>query len=170
MSAPSIVWSCDRCRQNWTQFPTAHYYLLSEERELAIRTASAWCRKCSAPVYCEVLPTVQQVREEHAKLRQARTWRHLFPWRSREQQQLLIDIVGLEHFSDFLTRRRSQPRCLACGSHEVLPGVDRRTVDHIGCGGTLRATDGPRFTFTCGTAIEVRYYDTDGNFLRHAWF
>jgi hypothetical protein len=76
---------------------------------------------------------------------------------------------GVEGITDWIAwreLRRSLPRCLRCGSTEIVAVPEGTQVfQHPGCGGTLR----DRASCIHDTTDRILTYDVEGVPLNHAW-
>ena len=121
---------CSRCSYERRIDDILRSYSISDKAHLTIRQRCAFCKQCSQVVRAEYIPTTEVIETElaEAKTLNAEEW-----------------IPDLLSYLDWRKTRVSPPRCLECGSTEIiLSEIDERDDDddierikHPDCGGTI---------------------------------
>jgi hypothetical protein len=141
----SYIVRCDRCDyEAQLDAVSLPRYDLGDGDDHYMHTQYAWCHRCRSMVDAEKLPTAAELAELRAQL-----------MRSVGKKDLVTEHVLTEADVDrmalpmerWLAKRRSPPRCLACGATEIVPHEppgapeDGPSVHtpfvHPGCGGTI---------------------------------
>ena len=116
-------YSCSGCDFRQVLNPLGNTGYWSDEKEyITLWLSLAWCQKCQEVTRAELLRSPEEIRVEHDATRTRRTRR------------------DLERYLGLLERRRSPPRCLRCGSTEIIYASSDRSVVHPSCGGVLSAS------------------------------
>jgi transcription elongation factor Elf1 len=144
----STEFECDRCGRVYEVTTSdLRYYVLPDGRQATCRIHPVWCGTCGLITEGEVVESLEEMRKAAGDPASegARIIADRFAWRER---------------------RQSPPRCLRCGSTEIVDVPEgTQAFQHPGCGGTLR--DGASCIHNQRDRILT--YDVEGVPLNHAW-
>jgi hypothetical protein len=141
------------------------YYELEDGGRIDVRTRPVWCRGCGAFTHGEQIEPLNEIDEEVARLtaRRAEIIREM-----RTEAHPMVQDLGppysLEHIGDLNLRRRwraaraSPPRCIACGSTDIVVFPFNKIVSHPGGPGTIEV----RCTGFCSTPFNEWYFTAEG--------
>lgn len=203
MSMPFLVFSCSNCdfratdRVCWGRFNYA-----GPSGPVPLKRDLGWCDECSDLVPVEILPSVQQIKELKSEIvdkmrritearnciEQSRSWikkllrcsvelppkiQELQWWCKGQTKNIEEDQQRLV----VLESRKSDPRCLRCGSTSCFPLPDYPEpsgsiekpgppaeigVIHPRCGGNLLVEHSGIWI---GVYLKCHTYDTEGRFI-----
>jgi hypothetical protein len=117
---------CKKCGYEQSEFrgDGAFYaYLLPDGSSLSVPYVPAWCSHCQVVVHAEELPKVEALE------RQLREWQAS----SLEDEVQSWHVEWLEREIAWRSERRSSPKCLACGSDNIVRGSLGGGVLHPSC-------------------------------------
>jgi hypothetical protein len=126
-------------------------YLLPDQSTLDLSFIAAWCRDCREVTHAEEMPSMAAIEKELTT--SVPGWRH---------EELTV-------LKKWRTQRRSPPKCLDCGSTNIVPvtldfsEVIEQTFPHPDCEGVLHFT--PSGGYTLGPVQTQRLYSFEGDYL-----
>ena len=149
----SFNYRCDRCRRRLSTSDSddSCYYVLPDGREFPLATADAWCDRCRYFVHAENSPAfhynVESIVECHHATEQGE-----LPAQSPEHADWLAAML------EWRKLRKSGPKCLSCGSANILylhvrgehPNVE---LLHPRCGGKLGREGEAEHSILCEVRI-----------------
>jgi hypothetical protein len=204
MSMPFLAISCTSCEFKGSSMAVWGRFSYDDSAEpIPLKRQIAWCTACRDLVPLEVLPTEAAIRDLESeianktriiddfmtKAEQQKTWLQKLLGSSVKMATEIQDIDFQRSYREddlkaerarenFLVGRRSNPKCLLCGSEDcfALPakisprGTDRAPgppthigMKHPGCGGELMVEhSGIRIS----KRLNHRIYDREGTLLK----
>jgi len=152
-------------------------YVISDNVFLHMKRTYGWCYSCKEIKPIEVLPDKPKLEKELEVLNSTRKrWTALTEFKSNRALETVDEkIKEIQDCLKFLNLRKAPPRCLTCGSTDVVnivrPNVQegesvQLAFTHPGCGGTFtvknsRNDSGIRFNWR----IYRRLYSVNGQFI-----
>lgn len=94
-------------------------YLLEDGSKIHVEQQPAWCRACDSFVPAELLQPVEHLEREIARLQSWLSGRWVMPSGQRKRGKEML--AEVEKRLSWRRGRVSPPRCLQCGSIEVVP-------------------------------------------------
>jgi len=137
-------------------------YLLDSDHNIDHHRGSAWCTVCKRIQDVEDIPKLEVIDAELLVEEQSARATVLGGLKdtaglplSREHRRAQQRIISLELKKEWLRYRRSPPRCLSCGSTQIV-AVD---WENIASGGDAEATRRMTITFrhACGGRLVLTY-------------
>lgn len=166
MSLPSYLYKCSACERSFTSDDTSgHFsYQASDGFRFPLEQTGGWCYDCDRHVPVEDLRTdgllkdIESLRQRIPK--NVGFFKSLSPSFKHDTKLLTDQLESLERRLDLIKRRSSPPKCLSCGSSEivVLPAAGRGCY-FPGCNGTLHADGEP---IQISLVFDHRIYDSEG--------
>jgi len=153
------LFQCSRC--NWSQ-ELLHLKVLRRLEQHASRASvtHAWCSDQVRVVLAERVASQQELARERTMIEEVR---------AGADEDDLVEVPTLEWLDEQIrwrARRVGPAKCLECGSTRITPEQNRPgdpspTIEHPGCGGSLRAI-GLRYAPGEATAVVI---DANGHLL-----
>lgn len=130
-------WECDFCRKEFHYTAFGNWCYLLGDAYCSARTRPIWCNTCASLTSGEYIPSVEECREALERTR------HSIDCDDDSQRQRFIEFASNQ--LKWRISRRSDPKCLGCGSHDIrfLPignENEPQSFSHPGCGGTIQKT------------------------------
>ena len=97
--------TCENCSGSEVLNDTLRSYVLPEGKDLTIERTFAWCDDCQRVQWAELIPDLEKLRSRNEEVPCSKTEDRIV-WRMT---------------------RESPPRCLACGSTRIRPGLRGET-------------------------------------------
>jgi len=149
---------CDRCFATWTLSAMPHgvggFYRLPRSQPVPVLARWAWCLNCQAVIAAERILNEAEIRRELANCGWLSAnwgdgiWRatRVFECgRVRDRMDHRDALLALRYWRK---RRSGPPRCLTCSETRLIfahdgsaANLDDFTLNHPGCGGTIRPHD-----------------------------
>ena len=176
MSMPISIYRCTGCSSKWPthQFWGMRLYLLENGQTVSVPRYLGGCENCRDLKEIERIPDEAEMYEQftaaYDKFRERdisfkRTFfGSLKPLDKNKVESYELFRESLEEARnavEWRKNRKSRPRCLTCGSHDVS-SLDVSCI-HPGCGGTFMTEE---TDIRIATRTKRKFYDTEGNFLR----
>jgi hypothetical protein len=142
-----------------------NYYDFDGGGRIDVRTRPVWCRACGKFTHGEEIEPLEEIDQEIARLtdRRAQTIREM----ATEAHPMVQDFgppLSLESIGDLRQRRQwraartSPPRCIHCGTTDIVPLPLNRIVPNPGGPGTIEVQ---RVGF-CSTNFNEWYFTAEG--------
>lgn len=167
--------TCDQCRYRGLLDDVLRSYEFTEQVTLTIQRVAAWCPRCQGVAWSEMIPPLADInlRISEFERRDQTALDAVLPFVSRHSS--LADLVAsrlddLRRRAAWVRGRQSPPRCLECGSTEIIPMTSGQTCSgnpkwtlspHPNCGGTLTVLTEPILVLS---RLWIRY-TPEGNII-----
>ncbi len=137
---------CDRCHYRGLLDDVLRSYELAEHVTLNVKRGAAWCPRCQAVIWAEVIPSLPDIERRIAECerRDPSVIETALPSVNRLEE--------LRRRADWLKTRTTPARCLECGTTDVTAmttghsrsGNEKWTLSpHPNCGGTISVFSEP---------------------------
>lgn len=176
MSMPISFYKCTGCSNKWStsKFWGQRLYLLENGQTVSVPRCLGGCKNCGELKEIERMPDEAEIHEQFIAAYDEFRKRDISFKRTFFGSLKPLDKDKVESYElfrksleearntiEWSKNRKSRPRCLTCGSHDVS-SLDVSRI-HPGCGGTFKIKE----TDICmAVRTKKKFYDTEGNFLR----
>jgi len=154
------TYHCDSCRKSFDYADVYGCYVLNDAAEVSVHSEYAWCNRCDDLVAAEHIPDLESLERALADVEsnglddEEREFASLV---ETTPEKLLADRIAMwRNYVSWRSSRRSPPRCLKCGTMDVL--LLERPFLHPSCGGTLEVESSGDY-LPAGRFL----YDAEGN-------
>ena len=144
-----------------------NYYEFEDGTRLDVHTTPAWCRACGGLTHGERIDSLARIDQQIADLNDPSSELYRFTQRSLLPE--LDDLVPKDKFRldqlaeahkrrDWRHRRTSPPRCIRCGSTDVVILPIGEAVPHPAGAGTIEV----RWIGMCSTSFNEWFFTPEG--------
>lgn len=150
--------------------PSGSQYKIPDGVDATVPAAPAWCARCATVVDAEILPTLDDLRQELHEFERGGPRREAFMKDASgfadPELILKFTVDSLRATFTWRTMRTSAPRCLVCASDQIayVPWdvggeSEAMSIPHPGCGGVLQ------FAMHSRAVPAGRFYSIEGERL-----
>lgn len=138
------------------------HYELPNGTHIDLRSSPVWCRQCNGFTNAEAVEALEEIDRQIGNLRDPKS--ELFQL-YQDRSTGLIGMDGIRFISDLEKRRRwrksrkSPPKCLGCGSAEIVLLLEDQKVINPTGPGWIEVT----VTGLCSTLFMNRFYTPEGD-------
>jgi len=136
------------------------YYELRDGSHIGVRSSPVWCRRCNDFTDGEAIEALEEIDQQIADLRDPMSELFRF-YQDNASGSLGVDgihsIIELEKRRRWLEGRKSPPKCLGCGSTEIVLLPDGQKVTNPTGSGWIEVS----VTGLCSTPFTNRYYTSE---------
>ncbi len=138
------------------------YYELRDGSQIGVRSSPVWCRRCNDFTHGEAIEALEEIDQQIADLRDPTS--ELFRF-YQDSASGSIGVVGIHLITELEKRRRwresrkSPPKCLGCGSTEIVLLPHGQKATNPTGPGWIEVT----VTGLCSTPFLNRYYTPEGD-------
>jgi len=138
------------------------HYELPDGTHIDLRSSPVWCRRCNEFADGEAIEEIEEIDRQIADLRDPQS--ELFRF-YKESSTGSIGVDGIHFISELVKRRcwdesrKSPPKCLGCGSPEIVLLPEGQKVTNPTGSGWIEVT----VTGLSSTPFMNRYYTTEGD-------
>ena len=148
---------CESCKQGGKLLAdTLCTYVLDDGETVRIERTFAWCSECSEVTWVEEISSLEELSRERAALDHPNNETTAYI-QSLVSRYNTFDAILQRMKRDLELRikwrelRQSEPRCLSCGSMEILPSIrgetrsgnDKWELPCVSCNGIIRVVQEP---------------------------
>lgn len=166
--------SCSKCASTWPATDLAHrYYLLPTGVLLDVESRYAWCMDCRRMREAEKLPDPGElaaiIRLRPTISKQSRWWPFGRADREKCERERALAREKAQQMLNLVLPRKSPPRCLGCGSSQIVNPDKVNLTLHPDCGGVIRRISSETFvSFASPIPFPTRFYNAEGEFIRES--
>jgi hypothetical protein len=139
-----------------------NYYEISENEHLDLISTPVWCRQCGTFTNGEYLPTLAEIDEIIAKLR-AEILENLSRGFGQGDSYPEQNLVKWERRRHWRVGRKSPPRCIMCGSVDIVDmPIGQAVPNPAGAGQVMVESVG-----FCSTVFNEWFFTPEGDRIPH---
>jgi hypothetical protein len=138
------------------------HYELADGTHIDLRSSPVWCRQCNGFTDGESIEALEEIDRQIADLRDPTSELYRFCYPGGEGS-IRVDVIRLitklAKRRRWRERRKSPPKCLGCGTSEIVLLPERLKVTNPTGPGWIEVT----VTGHCSTSFNNRYYTPEGD-------